>query len=230
MGDPNVSGTLGMPTSSTMPVATPPGNNPGLDYRIDSRGDTLWDDYIGGRQRDQDTYADIGRYGRNFADTGGFTPGDINNIRARAVAPIRSIYSSANREVDRAKRLSGGMANFAASKAKMAREGSYALSDATTNAEASIADMTQRGKLAGIGALTSAYGTTPGQSSMYGNLGLQYGNQALNRQKMTNDYDMQMKNYELLKKQAPNKFDRFLGRVKGITDIGKDIGTIWAGF
>jgi len=97
----------------------------------------------------------IGGYG-NFAQTGGFSPQDIQDIRARAIAPIRGIYSQAQDNIERAKRLAGpgGMANYAATQAKAARDEAYGLSDKTTDAEAMIAQMLQQGKLAGLGGLS----------------------------------------------------------------------------
>ena len=91
---------------------------------------------------------------RDIADTGGYSSGDISNIRERAVSPIRSIYDSANRNLLRQKNLQGGYApNFAAASAKMARESSNLISGKTTDANAAIAEMVQRGKLSGATAL-----------------------------------------------------------------------------
>lgn len=104
---------------------------------------------------------------KNFAETGGFTPEDLADFRARAVAPIRSAYAGANREVDRARALSGGsMPGYAVLKARMARDSSQGMSDASINANAAIADMVQRGKLSGLQGGSNLYGTTPGWSSL----------------------------------------------------------------
>lgn len=124
---------------------------------------------------------------QNFADTGGFTPQNIQDIRARMVAPIRGVYSNALDKVAQSGRLQHGMSpNQPAALAKMAREQSYGLSDATTNAEAQIAQMIQSGKLAGLGGMaqvgtagrgqdlasiqgqTSLYGASPGLASTFG--------------------------------------------------------------
>ena len=87
---------------------------------------------------------------RDIASTGGYSGDDVSNIRERAISPIRSIYSSANRNLLRQKNLSGGYSpNFAAASAKMAREQSGLISGKTTDANAAIAEMVQRGKLAG---------------------------------------------------------------------------------
>ena len=64
------------------------------------------------------------------------------------------IYDSANRNLSRQRSLQGGYSpGFGAASAKMARESSDLISQRTTDASAGIADMVQRGKLAGATAL-----------------------------------------------------------------------------
>src|SRR5262245_8177580 len=65
----------------------------------------------------------LGGY-QNFAQTGGFSDQDLQNIRARANAPIRGVYSNAQANVDRNRRLAGsaGAPNATAAQAKMARD------------------------------------------------------------------------------------------------------------
>lgn len=110
----------------------------------------------------------IGGFG-DFAKTGGFSPQDIQDIRARAVSPIRSIYDHAKNEVNRGKALQGFSPNYNSALSRMAREQSYATGDALTNANAAIAQMVQQGKLAGLGGLVSAGGTGQGlQNSLTG--------------------------------------------------------------
>lgn len=88
----------------------------------------------------------------NFANTGGFSPQDLQNIRARAIAPTRSIYSNAQNEVQRQSVL-GGMNANPVLQARLAREQSQGISDANINANAGIAQQVQQGKLAGFGGL-----------------------------------------------------------------------------
>ncbi len=101
---------------------------------------------------------------KNFAQTGGFSPEDIQSIRARSVAPIRSIADNARREIQRqaAIRGTGYSPNTTAALAKSVRDAAYATGDITTNAEASLAQLQQQGKLYGLGGLSStglgAYG------------------------------------------------------------------------
>lgn len=91
---------------------------------------------------------------RDFSETGGYSDGDVANIRERAISPIRSIYDSANRNLLRQKNLQGGYSpNLPAAQAKMARESSNLISGRTTDANAQIAQMVQSGKLAGLSTL-----------------------------------------------------------------------------
>lgn len=128
----------------------------------------------------------------NLATTGGLSEEDIRNIRARGISPIRSVYSSANRDVDRQKGIQGGYSpNYGAVKAKMARELSSTLSDKSTDVEGMIAEMRQRGRLQAapqysaavsqndnnardaLQGMTGLYGTTPALASLYGGQALQ---------------------------------------------------------
>jgi hypothetical protein len=131
----------------------------------------LWNQYDVASQRQFRDYENLmSQYGE-IARTGGYSPEDLQNIRARSVSPIRSIYAGANREVDRSRALQGGYSpNYAAAKAKMAREMSSSLADANTNVEANIAEMVQRGKLAGLAGMGNVYGTSPGQAGLFGSM------------------------------------------------------------
>lgn len=106
---------------------------------------------------------------QQFADTGGYSPGDISALRSRAVSPIRSVYSDVNRDIDRSRSLQGDYApGYAATKAKVGREQAYSVADATTNVEGMLAQMIQQGKLAGLGGMTSIFGARPGMAVQSG--------------------------------------------------------------
>lgn len=86
---------------------------------------------------------------RGLASSGGLSSGDIGEIRARDAAPIRSIYSSAQRELARRTNLQGGYSpNAGAVTAKMSRELADALGDRASASNANIAELTSRNKLA----------------------------------------------------------------------------------
>lgn len=84
----------------------------------------------------------------NLAQTGGYSAGDEQNIRARSISPIRSIYSSAQQGLERSKALQGGYSpNYAPASAKMAREMSEQIGQRVTDVEGQIAQQRAQNKL-----------------------------------------------------------------------------------
>lgn len=127
----------------------------------------FWNLFLKSVGNDDVTRANVESRFNNFADTGGYSGQDLNNIRSRSLSPIRSIYSRANQEVDRGRALQGGYSpGFNVLKSRMAREQSSAISDQVGNTEAGIAQMVNEGKRFGTSGLLSTYGTTPGATSM----------------------------------------------------------------
>ena len=98
----------------------------------------------------QDWLNEAGAGYSDFAKTGAFSPEDIQDIRARAISPIRRLYDSAQRGLNRSRRLSGYSPNYNAATTKMAREMGYAVGDANENVNADIAQIgnENRGNLA----------------------------------------------------------------------------------
>ncbi len=75
-----------------------------------------------------------------LSKTGGYSEKDKADLRARGISPIRSIYSSAQQNLNRSRALSGGYSpNFAAASAKMARQMSDEVGGAEQNVNAGIA-------------------------------------------------------------------------------------------
>lgn len=108
---------------------------------------------------------------QQFAQTGGFSPEDLANIRARAVSPVRATYANAQREVNRQRAIQGGYSpGFGVLQARMAREQGQTTSDAATNAEAGIAEMVQKGKLAGLQGMAGTEGSGGGGGAGMDNL------------------------------------------------------------
>jgi hypothetical protein len=96
---------------------------------------------------------------QNFAQTGGYSPQDIANMRARGVAPIRAAYANAQQNIVRQRALQGGYSpNAIATQAKMAREQGQAMSDATQNVEAGLAQARNQGQLAGLSGMYGVEG------------------------------------------------------------------------
>lgn len=80
--------------------------------------------------------------------TGGLSGGQIADIRARDISPIRAIYANAQQNVERQRALAGGYSpNFNAVQAQMARDEANAIADKVTAVNAGIAEMQQKGKL-----------------------------------------------------------------------------------
>jgi hypothetical protein len=97
----------------------------------------------------------IGHYG-NFADTGGFSEADKQNIRERSIAPTRAVYSRGQENLSRNRALQGFSPNYAAASTRMARDMGQAVADANIGANAEIARMVQQGKMFGASGLESA--------------------------------------------------------------------------
>lgn len=94
-----------------------------------------------------DTEAALARL-KDLAETGGLSGADQQNLRARGISPIRSMYSTAQRDLDRNRRLGGGYSpNYGAVTAKMTRDMSSQIADQMDNVNARIAEMVQSGKL-----------------------------------------------------------------------------------
>lgn len=157
-----------------------------LGARTEGMRGQFWDDYLNSQMRGQQERGDImnlyrGQIGggyspvsysrtpefgealagfSEFGKTGGYSDADVANMRARGVSPIRATYARAMENLNRQKALQGGYSpNAAAAGAKMARELSMNLGDASTNLEAQLAEMKQRGRLAGyegLGRLSTA--------------------------------------------------------------------------
>lgn len=148
---------------------------------------------------------------RDIAETGGYSGSDINNIRERAISPIRSIYGNATRELNRQKNLSGGYApNFAAASAKMAREQSNLISGKTTDANAAIAQMVQSGKLAANTALAPLEAR---ENELKNNIASQNTNIANQIAELNAKYGMQA---QAMNKEDDDKdFDKILSTIQG---------------
>lgn len=105
---------------------------------------------------------------QSVANTGGYSPGDIGNIRARSVSPIRAIYANAQRGLARQKNLQGGYSpNYGAASTKLARELSDTLGTANTNVEATIAEMVNKNKMAALPGIANLATTEAGMKASF---------------------------------------------------------------
>lgn len=96
---------------------------------------------------------------KDLSQTGGYSQGDIADIRARNISPIRSIYASANRNVNRQKSLQGGYSpGSGVLQGRMAREMSDKIGDINSASNANIAENVARNKLSIAPTYASAAG------------------------------------------------------------------------
>ena len=105
---------------------------------------------------------------RDFAQTGGYSPTDIQELRARGVSPIRSAYSNTMMEMNRARALGGGDAgapNYIAAASKAQREMPGQMADAMTGVNAELANAIRQGKLAGLSGMAGVGSTMGGLAS-----------------------------------------------------------------
>jgi hypothetical protein len=103
--------------------------------------------------RSPETQAAMTGY-QGFADTGGYTPQDIQELRARGMSPIRAAYGNTMREMDRSRGLGGGYApNYIAAASKAQREMPGQMADAATGVNAELANSIRQGKLSGLAGL-----------------------------------------------------------------------------
>lgn len=104
---------------------------------------------------------------REFASTGGYSPQDIQELRARSTNPVRAAYGNTMMELNRARSLggNGGATNYIAAASRAQRDLPQQLADAQTNINAQLADQIRQGRLAGLSGIESVGGKIGGLSS-----------------------------------------------------------------
>ena len=195
-----------------------------------------------------DPFASYGGY-QNFADTGGYSAGDVANLRARGVSPIRAAYANAEREMGRNKSLQGGYSpNAAASLVKMAREQGQSAADAVQNVEGGIVNQRNANKLAGLGGMSNIEGqrlgadldvgkfnasadmqgmqnqlaAMQGMTSLYGTspgMATQFGNQLLEGINTSGNFGSNMAGHEAQAGALPGQFDDTMGKVGKVAEM-----------
>jgi len=133
----------------------------------------------------------------DLAATGGLSASDVENIRARDISPIRSIYATGQQEVERSRALQGGYSpSFNATQAQMARDEANKIADVTTSANAGIAEAIQKGKLTAAPAWASAAAADVAGQNQAAELAAQQINAALqadaNRALQAGEFNAQM--------------------------------------
>lgn len=194
----------------------------------------------------QNLYKDLrGQYGgflgsaSNMANTGGLSDADKANLRARAISPIRAVYANSLRNVERQRALQGGYSpGYSTLMGRFNRDMGQGVSDATTNAEAAIAEMVQRGKLGGlsawgsglggmasgllgalggqnasIGGMNSLFGNQPGMAGLFGNQMLQGMGQQLQAAGLQNQLSLGLMGNQNQVGTIPGNWQNFWGNV-----------------
>lgn len=185
----------------------------------------------------------------NMANTGGLSEGDKANLRSRAISPIRAVYANSLRNVDRQRSLQGGYSpGYTTAMGRFNREMGQGVSDATTNAEAAIAEMVQKGKLGGlsawgsglsgmtsglggllggmgntVGGMAGLYSATPGMATTFGNQALAANAQNLDASKIQAQLGLGLINQQTEAGKLPGKFQSAMGNVGSALQVGGSI-------
>lgn len=186
---------------------------------------TMWNNYLTADAQNKGDYGNITNRFNQFADTGGYSNQDLSNIRARSNAPIQGMYAGANRDVDRQRALQGGYSpGYGVLKARLAREGSSAMSDAATNTEGMIAQLKNQGKQYGTSGLLQAYGATPGQTALAGSQVLSSTGQRIQGEQLQGDIGRTAIQGQVAAGQLPGKFDSTMKDIGGVLQLGQQVG------
>lgn len=93
----------------------------------------------------------------NLVDTGGYSDADKEDIRARDISPIRSIYANAQENVNRSRALGGGYSPGSnVMQARMSREEADQVGNMNSKANADIAQAVAGNKIAAASPYASA--------------------------------------------------------------------------
>jgi len=191
-----------------------------LQASIDARQPHKFTYQSVGDKRSAETASALKGY-QEFADTGGYSPTDIQELRARGISPIRSVYANAMQDVNRASALQGGYApNAIAAQASMTRQLPGQLADATTNVNAGLADAIRQGKLAGLGGVTGISEAEAGRrmQSQMANQGADIQTQGMSEDAYNNWRQQQMGMRELALKGYSTQAGLY-GTTPGMADM-----------
>lgn len=156
----------------------------------------------------------IGEFGA-VARAGGFAGNEEADLRSRAISPIKSIYATAQRNLNRGKNLSGGYSpNYNAATAKMAREQSSMIGRAMTDANAAIADRKISGRLQAMPQYT---GMLAGEEAARRGIEAQNASTANTFAEGNRDWDMRSRMFN--SQQDADDFLREQNIIQGMTSL-----------
>jgi len=101
---------------------------------------------------------------RDFANTGGYSDKDVQELRARGISPIRASYGNTMMQLDRARALggNGGAPNYIAAVSRAQRELPEQMAEAMTGVNAELANSIRQGKMFGLSGITQTGSTMGG--------------------------------------------------------------------
>ena len=126
-----------------------------------------------------------GQFFRNLMNTGGFTEGELGDIRTVGNRQIPSFFANLRNKMRTAQNTTGGYSpGYSSSAAAMARDAAHMGQDAALDTELGISDRVHQGKLTGAGGLERAFlGGMGGASNLDEAIArTQLGNEGLNLQ------------------------------------------------
>lgn len=213
--------------------------------------------YAGMLPQYQNLYGDLrGQYGSflgsasNMANTGGLSDTDKAALRSRAISPIRSVYSQGLQNLSRQKALQGGYSpGYTTALGRFNRDMGQQTSDATTNAEAAIAELVQKGKLGGLGAwgsglsgmgsgllgalggmnqsiggMSGLYGQTPGLANFYASQLNNNINQQLSAAGLQNSLSDSIMKNQIASSQIPGNWMSAMQNIYGAGAAAGSVG------
>jgi len=104
---------------------------------------------------------------KNFAETGGWSPDEMSDFRARSTSGIPSMYGGLRDEMVRGKTIQGGYGpGYGTAQSQLARDRARSMGEASLGAETSLANSIRQGKQwggeQGKGAAQQEYGNMAG--------------------------------------------------------------------
>jgi len=196
----------------------------------------------------------------NFADTGGYSAQDIQDLRERGISPIRSVYANSIANLDRARNLQGGYSpNYTAAVASMNRTLPGQIADAEQKVNADLAEKVAQNKLSGLqglgglasedsslalqaamsgiqgrlGALSgmgNLFGATPGMAKMYGGFAQNSNDQLMQALGLGTGFNTNLSKMLAGLADNPGDFDIALGRVGNTAKVAGNVAAGIAGF
>lgn len=137
---------------------------------VDQQYPFMWGNYVDTTNKQNAEHDALMGGWVGMANTGGFSPQEMAAMRSRAIAPTRAIYENAMRNMSRNRTLQGGYSpGYQAALSRMNRDTGQQISDANVNTEAALAELKQRGRIAGLQGGSNLYGTAPGAATAAAN-------------------------------------------------------------